>query len=112
MTPIDRLLSRLDNPKGRSPKWSCKCPAHEDRSPSLSVKVLDDGRVLVHCHAGCSASDVLAALGLTLGDLFPEPLGDYLTSRKYREPENRPREPAHANMQRTIDQLRARLSSR
>lgn len=112
MTPIDRLLSRLDNPKGRSPKWSCKCPAHEDRSPSLSVKVLDDGRVLVHCHAGCSAPDVVAALGLSLGDLFPEPMGDYLTSKKYREPENRPREPAHANMQRTIDQLRARLSSR
>lgn len=41
--------------------WSCKCPAHKDRSPSLSVTERD-GKVLVHCFAGCSQSDVVTAL--------------------------------------------------
>jgi 5S rRNA maturation endonuclease (ribonuclease M5) len=38
------------------------CPAHDDRNPSLSLKDADDGRVLVHCHAGCDQARVLAAL--------------------------------------------------
>ncbi len=41
--------------------WIAGCPAHEDRSPSLSIAERD-GRVLIHCHAGCSQSDVIAAL--------------------------------------------------
>ena len=45
---------------GRS--GSCPCPAHDDRSPSLSVSETRDGRVLVHCFAGCSQADVIAAL--------------------------------------------------
>lgn len=48
--------------------WTC--PAHEDRSPSLAVKAGDDGRALVHCHAGCQTADVLAVLGLQVRDLF------------------------------------------
>jgi hypothetical protein len=42
--------------------YICKCPAHDDRSPSLSVRDADDGRVLVKCHAGCSQADVIDAL--------------------------------------------------
>ncbi len=38
----------------------CRCPAHEDRSPSLSVR--ERGKVLVRCHAGCSQTEVIAAL--------------------------------------------------
>lgn len=40
----------------------CRCPAHEDRSPSLSVSETRDGRVLVYCFAGCSQRDVIEAL--------------------------------------------------
>lgn len=50
-----------------------KCPSHADRSPSLSVREVDD-RTLIHCFSGCEAHDVLAAVGLTLGDLFEQPL--------------------------------------
>jgi len=46
-----------------------RCPAHEDKEPSLSVR-LADARILLHCHAGCSREAVLAALGLSWGDLF------------------------------------------
>ncbi len=50
---------------------NCRCPAHDDRSASLSVKQGDDGRILLHCHAGCETKDVCAKLGLKLSDLMP-----------------------------------------
>lgn len=53
-------------------RWLAKCPAHADRTASLSVRELDDGRILAHCFAGCSAHEVVAAAGLSLSDLFPE----------------------------------------
>src|SRR5690625_3021049 len=56
-------------------QWLARCPAHEDKSPSLSIKAVDD-RVLVHCFAGCDAADVTAAVGLSLADLFDSPLDD------------------------------------
>ena len=42
--------------------WMARCPAHEDRSPSLSISAGKDGKVLVRCHAGCDQRDVIAAL--------------------------------------------------
>jgi putative DNA primase/helicase len=42
--------------------WMAKCPAHEDREPSLSIKDADNGNVLVHCHAGCDQQQVIATL--------------------------------------------------
>ena len=69
----DTLLSRLDRVKRTGTgRWQARCPAHDDRGPSLSVRELDDGRVLVHCFAGCSVQEVVGAIGLDLGDLFPE----------------------------------------
>jgi putative DNA primase/helicase len=41
--------------------WVARCPAHDDRTPSLSLKDAD-GCVLVHCHAGCAQSAVVEAL--------------------------------------------------
>jgi len=68
---IDDLLSRLVKVKGCAPTWEACCPAHEDRSPSLSVTEQAD-RILVHCHAGCSVDEVLSALGLARKDLFAD----------------------------------------
>ena len=42
--------------------WVARCPAHEDRKPSLSISSGNDGKVLVHCHAGCDQRDVIAIL--------------------------------------------------
>jgi hypothetical protein len=70
--PIDLLLPRLDRVIGRGPgNWMACCPAHRDQSPSLSIRELDDGRVLIWCFGGCSAAEVVAAVGLDLADLFP-----------------------------------------
>ncbi len=72
MTPTDQLVTRLEGVQTRSGgQYLAKCPAHQDRSPSLSIKEADDGRTLVHCFGGCSVHDVLAAVGLEPKDLFP-----------------------------------------
>ena len=42
--------------------WMARCPAHDDRKPSLSIRDADDGKVLVRCHAGCDQERVIAAL--------------------------------------------------
>ena len=60
------------------------CPAHDDKSPSLSITEKDDGIVLVRCWAGCETEDVLAAVGLTFSDLYPEPLGNHFKPIKQR----------------------------
>lgn len=72
--PLELLLSRLQGVKKHGERHVARCPAHEDKSPSLSLSRGQDGRVLVHCHAGCETRDVLAAVGLELKDLFPENL--------------------------------------
>jgi len=68
----EALLSRLDRVRrtGQS-RWSACCPAHADKSPSLSVREEDDGRLLVRCFAGCSVPEVLNALGLDWSALYP-----------------------------------------
>lgn len=73
MRPIDRVLAALEHvrPNGRG-QWKARCPAHDDRNPSLSVKEGDDGGVLLHCFAACDAGDVVAAMGLKFGDLVPD----------------------------------------
>lgn len=80
---VDTVLSRLTKLRqtGRG-TWLACCPAHEDRTPSLTVRELDDGRILIHCFAGCGASDVLAALSLEMTDLFPERLGSFPAVRQ------------------------------
>ncbi|MDR2187100.1 MAG: hypothetical protein LBE62_03485 [Azonexus sp.] len=87
-TSIDKLLSRLDGVRRTGPDtWMTKCPAHEDRSASLSIRALDDGRTLVHCFAGCSVHEVVSAAGMTLSDLMPP--RQPATGTPYR-PERRP----------------------
>jgi hypothetical protein len=68
----NRLLERLDGViRTGAARWSARCPAHDDRSPSLSVRV-DGDRLLFHCHAGCGPEDVLAAVGLRWSDLYAD----------------------------------------
>lgn len=66
---VHTLLDRLDKVRqtGDS-KWMARCPAHDDKGPSLSVR--DTGeRTLIHCFAGCAAEDVLSAVGLSWPDI-------------------------------------------
>lgn len=73
---FDTVTRKIADHTGRSPKMtgdtaSMCCPAHEDTTPSLSVSIGQDrDRVLLHCHAGCTAEQVAAAVGLAMADLF------------------------------------------
>ena len=71
MTPLERLLCRLPDARRAGGQYLVRCPVHEDRKPSLAIRELPDGKVLVRCHAGCDSRHVLDALGLTWKDLFP-----------------------------------------
>jgi hypothetical protein len=78
------LLSRLEKVKQTGPaRWIARCPAHDDRRASLSVRETDDGRVLVHDFAGCSVENILGAVGLEFDALFPE----RKSSTMYAKPE-------------------------
>jgi hypothetical protein len=68
---LDTLLSRLTKVKGRNGSWTACCPAHEDKSPSLGIRQAEDGRILLHCFAGCSVQAITGAVGMDVGDLFP-----------------------------------------
>lgn len=70
---LDQLLSRFDGVK-RTGKdgFVALCSAHEDKRPSLSIRELSDGRILLHCFAGCDVQSILAAVDLEFDALFPE----------------------------------------
>jgi hypothetical protein len=72
---FDRLVDQLDGVvRNNGTTAMARCPAHEDRSPSLSLRRIE-GSVLLHCFAGCDNRDVVAAIGWTPADLFDDPRG-------------------------------------
>ena len=74
---INKLIDRLDGVKKTgADRYLARCPAHDDRSPSLSVAEGDDGRTLIHCFAGCEPLDILNAVGMKFSDIMPERIGD------------------------------------
>lgn len=84
-SPLDNLLSHLDKVKRTGPgRYIACCPAHDDRSPSMTIRETDDGRLLVHCHTGCSVYEIVHAVGLELSDLFPR------NPTRHCKPERRP----------------------
>ena len=88
-TPIERFLAALEqrecDPKQNGKGWSARCPAHDDRNPSLSIAEGDDGRALVRCHAGCSVDAVCDAVDLRVADLMNGDSSTASTSTKPRQ---------------------------
>lgn len=75
---IDNLLSRLQNVKRTGPgQWIASCPTRDDKHPSMTIKELDDGRILIHDFGGDSPQEILDALNLTFSDLFPDKITDH-----------------------------------
>lgn len=66
---LDEFLEQLEQVRPAGNGYVALCPAHEDTSPSLGVTESDEA-ILVRCHAGCSAEDVVSAMGLEMRDLF------------------------------------------
>ena len=79
----ETLLSRLDKVRKLGPdRWMACCPSHQDSRPSLSIRELPDGRVLVHCWTGCEVENILGSVGLTFDNLFPEKLEPMVPHRQ------------------------------
>src|SRR5262249_7547368 len=68
MSTIERVLTHFEGVRRNGAQWMALCPGHADKNPSLSINERD-GKILIHCHAGCDPTAVLAAKGLTFADL-------------------------------------------
>ncbi len=73
MMPIDApsILSRFECVRRSGSGWTARCPAHDDKTPSLSITE-SNGKILVNCHAGCSVGEICAAAGIQMRELFED----------------------------------------
>jgi hypothetical protein len=104
------LVGSLESVRARGPnKWSAKCPAHADKSPSLTVAEGEKG-VLLKCWAGCSLEEITRTLGLTVKDLFFDALSTDPHQRReamrQRAQAQAARQAAHDAEGRRLDTLR------
>lgn len=83
---IGEFLSHLKRVRKAGDGWTACCPGHEDKNPSLSITERD-GRILVNCHAQCTAEAVVSAMGLKMADLFSssEPTGRIVATYDYHD---------------------------
>jgi hypothetical protein len=89
MAALDRLIARLHKVKRTGQqRWVACCPAHDDSRPSLSLRQQPDGRILLHCFANCAVTDVVAAVGMDMTDLFPQPIEGVHRRAKVNKPFN------------------------
>jgi putative DNA primase/helicase len=76
--PFAHVFGQLEKVRSVKPglEWEARCPAHEDKRPSLTLKLNAEGNLLVHCHRnngeGCPAVEIMTAVGCTLEDLFKD----------------------------------------
>ena len=81
-SPLEKVLAALPEARRSGDNYSAHCPCHEDRNASLSIGVGDDGRVLIHDHAGCETEAIVSKLGLSMADLMPSSNGHAISNGK------------------------------
>lgn len=82
----EALLELLDGVKRTARGWSSRCPAHNDKSPSLSIREGDDHKILLRCFAGCTIENICSALHLQKRDLFPRQSSEQIrTAQRARQ---------------------------
>ena len=96
---VEMLLLRLKGVRHSPQGWMAQCPAHQDRNPSLSIRE-GEGKILLHCFAGCTVEAICVALGIKTSDLFAVPGTIQPRPRMVRDAE------------RQIADLRSRLTPR
>jgi hypothetical protein len=95
MPTLVEIAERLHARRIRSDRWIAKCPSHADRAPSLTISSGREGRVLLHCFAGCPVEAILRHAGMSMGHLFSRPL--------LREPHSTARDEAALHRQRVAE---------
>jgi hypothetical protein len=69
---IHDVASHFSHAKPEGGGYRLRCTVHDDRHASVMLNVGRNGNLVLHCHAGCATSDILAAVGLTMADLRGE----------------------------------------
>ena len=69
---LERFLSRLGGLSRSGGGFVARCPAHDDQTASLSISEGKGGKVIAHCHAGCTFDEIVAGAGLEMKDTFPQ----------------------------------------
>lgn len=101
MSPkLNKVLGRLHRVQRYGRSYQALCPAHGDKNPSLSVSE-ENGKILLHCFAGCSVEAISTALGIEVRDLFTGP----------RLP-RRSQPPVVHHAEKQVTSLRSRLTPR
>lgn len=72
--PFERVLARLEGVQKSGRGWRAMCPACGGKSRKVSITEAENGATLLHAFCGCPPAEVLGAVGLEIGDLFPERL--------------------------------------
>ncbi len=67
-----RQIVQLADARLAAKGWVARCPAHDDKTPSLAIREGRDGRTLLRCFAGCEPAAIAKSLGLKVGDLFAD----------------------------------------
>lgn len=94
---ITQFLALFPVVKETKKGWDVNCPAHDDQHPSLGIMEGDGGRIVLNCLAHCENKHIVAALGLTLSDLFPDrPLTGHAEPRRLPPVKRTPRTLAFA----------------
>lgn len=71
-SPVKELLNRLDDVRAiGNQRWRARCPSHDDNALPLDIREGKDGSALIHCFAGCTKQEVVDAIDMELGHLFP-----------------------------------------
>jgi len=78
MSPRDKFLSLVDHKTTGRDHGVFRVPTRRDRTMSGTWRELDDGRLLIHDFGGEPTQNILASLGLSIEDLFPERVDGHL----------------------------------
>ena len=83
MSPLELLLSHFPAARRTGPdRYIVSSPTRTERTPSVAIRELPDGRVLIHDFGGDGVDELLAAIGLTTADLFPRSMAGSAPMRK------------------------------
>ena len=80
---INEFLTHFNNVMPiKENEYMALCPAHNDKNPSLSIGLSPNReKILIHCHAGCNATDILNSVGLKLKNLYTVEKGKKVMSK-------------------------------
>jgi DNA primase len=67
---LEKILERFEGATPCGDGYMVKCPYHNDKTPSLSIREVENGNILMYCHAGCETENIIAAVDLEWQDLF------------------------------------------